>query len=316
MSNQPIKFIPSEKSEWLIKRSHTAFILLCIIASKARRACESKDGLEIGEAYIGDWKSYGMSEQNYRTAKKILCQLNIIKIVETNRTRKRSTTGLTTEGTKVKLLDSVIWDINYEETNDRTNDCLTTENPLVKPMPEKRLTNDRTNDEALFFASLKKESEKEKSCSNIIYISGPSDEKSPAIRSLPVKKDELEGLLIYCQAHNLPIEEKDLKTWLRKYGCEKITTNLTLLLKRNQSFSIRLMEAALKEDYAGESERILINRNLAMNYQKQMQWNSLIITQKYCRCEVTGNSLMFKLHPDSFKETLIRMYERQNENFG
>jgi len=149
MSERFIKFIPSEKTEWLIKKNSYAFCLLCLIASRARRYSGHLDGLEIGEAHIGNWKSYGMSQQNYRTAKDLLCKLNIIKIIETNRNRKNPTTGVTTLGTKVKLLNSDIWDINIESANDSSNDDLTT--PQRRTRKKERKKEEEQASCAIFF---------------------------------------------------------------------------------------------------------------------------------------------------------------------
>ena len=127
MSERFLKFIPSDKSNYLLTKHPNAFILLCIIAQRARRYEGHIDGLHIGECYVGDIESYGMTEQKYRTAKKVLTELKIVEIVETCRNRKKSTTGTTTVGTKIRILDSSVWDINSEEANDRNNDRPTTD---------------------------------------------------------------------------------------------------------------------------------------------------------------------------------------------
>ena len=107
-----------------------AFILLYFIARRARRYDGHSDGLTIGMAKIGDWEKLGLSRQNYRTALKVLTRYKFLEILETNRTRKKSTTGSTTEGTLVRLLDSRVWDINSQDNNHRPNHCLTTAQPL------------------------------------------------------------------------------------------------------------------------------------------------------------------------------------------
>ena len=130
MSERFIKFIPSDEAMYLLIHKGNAFRLLTIIAESARRYSGGADGLQIGEAFLGDWKSYGMTEQNYRTAKRILIQRQHLLLIETNRNRKKSTTGVTTAGTKVKLISSNVYDINIEMPNDRPNDCLTTDQRL------------------------------------------------------------------------------------------------------------------------------------------------------------------------------------------
>lgn len=141
-----IKFIPSAEAMWLLKRKPNAFRLLTIIAEAARREEGLPDGLLKGEALIGNWADYGLTEQTYKTAKKLLVERGHILIVETNRTRKKLfesywkvnekvatdlTTPVTTTGTKVKLISTTVYDINLKEgndrSNDRSNDSLTTD---------------------------------------------------------------------------------------------------------------------------------------------------------------------------------------------
>ncbi len=127
MSERFLKFIPSEEAMYLLTKKGHAFRLLTIIAELARRYDGGADGLKTGEALIGGHENYDMSEQNYRSAKKILVRRQHLKIIETCRTRTKVTTGVTTVGTKVKLLSSSVWDINLEEGNDRSNDQVTTD---------------------------------------------------------------------------------------------------------------------------------------------------------------------------------------------
>ena len=102
-----LKFnIESDEGEFLAIHHPNAFILLFFIAKRARRVSGLADGLVIGECHLGDYKSYGLTESKYRTAKKVLCKRSLIKITETCRNRKKLTTGLTTVGTLVQLLDS------------------------------------------------------------------------------------------------------------------------------------------------------------------------------------------------------------------
>lgn len=138
MSERFIKFIPSEEAMYLLKKKGHAFRLLTIIAEAARRYENGTHGLRTGEAFIGGFEDYDMTEQNYRTAKKILEKRGHIEIVETCRTRKgltevqrnsntKITTEVTTVGTKVKLLSSSVYDINIDAPNDRSNERLTTD---------------------------------------------------------------------------------------------------------------------------------------------------------------------------------------------
>lgn len=122
-----IKFIPSVEAMYLLKEKGHAFRLLTIIAESARRYDGGSDGLKIGETFIGGYENYDMTESNYRSAKDILIRRSHVEIVETCRTRKKVTTGVTTVGTKVKLLSSSVYDINLEEGHDRKDDRPTTD---------------------------------------------------------------------------------------------------------------------------------------------------------------------------------------------
>ncbi len=131
MSNSRfIKFIPSKESNFFLEHHPNAFLLLALIATRARRISGNPDGLEIGEARIGDYSKCGIeSRKKYRTALELLIKKKIIEKVETCRTRQKSATGTTTVGTKVKLLRSDIWDINSEDSNHRLGHRGATEGP-------------------------------------------------------------------------------------------------------------------------------------------------------------------------------------------
>ncbi len=97
----------SEALEELLSNGyHMEFALLSIIAKRARWS-ESKtsNGLQFGEALIGDYSTYGMSRQQYRTAKENLVKLGMI------------TSRPTSKGTVVKLEDSSIYTINSDSAN-------------------------------------------------------------------------------------------------------------------------------------------------------------------------------------------------------
>lgn len=130
MSDRFIKFIPSEESEWLLENQPNAYLLLNLIAIRARRISGNPDGLEIGEALIGDFNKCGLKTRGqYRHALSILETRAHIKISENCRTRKKATTGTTTIGTKVKLLRSDVWDLNLKVNNHRNDHPTTTEQP-------------------------------------------------------------------------------------------------------------------------------------------------------------------------------------------
>lgn len=114
-----IKYIPSDKAAWLRENHPNAYLLLSLIAERARRTPGHIDGLEIGDAHIGDFQVAGIeSRSKYRTALKTLIDFRVLAIKKTCRSRKslKSTTEIATDkstiGTLVTLLSSDIWDIN------------------------------------------------------------------------------------------------------------------------------------------------------------------------------------------------------------
>ncbi len=150
MSERFLKFIPSPAAIKFAIQYKNAFVLLMIIAERARRFNGDPDGLTIGQCHLGSHKNYGMTEKEYRYAKKVLVDQGLIKIVVTNRTRKKAeqtkklfestfgatvgATELTTTGTIVELLNSSVWDINSDDGNqdkgDRKGDRGATEGRL------------------------------------------------------------------------------------------------------------------------------------------------------------------------------------------
>jgi len=129
VSKRYLKLNPCEETIWLLANHPFAYLLLSLVAIRAERNIDNPSGLQIGESFIGDYEAIGATRQQYRTALNVLVRRKYLTISETCRTRKKSTTGTTTKGTKVKLLNSIIWDINIEEVNHRLNQCPTTDQP-------------------------------------------------------------------------------------------------------------------------------------------------------------------------------------------
>jgi hypothetical protein len=141
MSEPFVKLIRSDETRYLARKYHNAFILLTFIAERARRENGNPDGLLVGECHIGDYKEYGLTEKEYRNAKKILVERKHIEIIETCRTIKseknskstlnlqnrekwadKRATKVTTIGTLVKIISRTVYDINSEEDNQQKGD--------------------------------------------------------------------------------------------------------------------------------------------------------------------------------------------------
>jgi hypothetical protein len=123
-----IKMVKSRKTNELIK-DRNAFALLAQIALRAKRTNDfSVHGLEIGEALIGDYKSIGLTERKYRTAKAKLREWGFV------------TTKATNKGTIAKLINSEVFDINEEaERRPKRQDSDEQETTNKKEKNEKRI---------------------------------------------------------------------------------------------------------------------------------------------------------------------------------
>lgn len=109
MGNGFIQFIRGDESFELIRRSHHAFILLAVIAQRARRTPNIINNLEVGEAMLGDFENYGMTKQEYRTAKQILEKCDLVTLIPTPK------------GTIAKIINTSIFDINIIGNNTQAN---------------------------------------------------------------------------------------------------------------------------------------------------------------------------------------------------
>jgi hypothetical protein len=135
-----IKLIDSEEVLYLIEHHPNAFLLLTLIALRARRVSGKPDGLIIGDSILGDHKSAGLSRQQYRTALQKLVELGHIEIVYNGKRflkREKSTIKITINSTLVNLCKSTIYDINPETTNHHDNQRATNEQPTSNHKEER-----------------------------------------------------------------------------------------------------------------------------------------------------------------------------------
>jgi len=101
-----------------------AFVLLTVIALRARRTDEFNiHNLQSGEALIGDYKKYGLTRQQYRTAMKRLGQWRFAAFKPT------------TNGTVATLLDQRIYDINLACEQPAGNHQITNDPPTANHRP-------------------------------------------------------------------------------------------------------------------------------------------------------------------------------------
>lgn len=155
----------------LVEKHHNEFILLTVIAMRARRSSEKCkfNGLKQNEAMIGDYRKYGMTEAVYRSSK-----TNVQKW-------GYATFKGTSKGTIATLSDSRVYDINSEPANVRDDTPATGE-----PTHQQRTDNVRV--------TTKKNVKDEKDAKNEESSPSPSSDREvpePQIKSRknsPAKK--------------------------------------------------------------------------------------------------------------------------------
>lgn len=104
------KALRNDEALELIAANANAFVLLYVIAYRAQWSNKfNRHGLDPGEALLGDFKTLGMSEQNYRTAKQVLRRFQFATFRPTPR------------GTVAKLLDARIFDLCLAPANEPAN---------------------------------------------------------------------------------------------------------------------------------------------------------------------------------------------------
>lgn len=101
----------SSEFKVLIKQRPTAFVLLAVIAVRARKVpLKIDDGIKVGEAFIGDCEEYGATAQTYRTDKKYLEKMKIATFKPTNK------------GTIAMIVNSSIFDISRVSSTSKLTD--------------------------------------------------------------------------------------------------------------------------------------------------------------------------------------------------
>lgn len=94
--------------------SQRAFFLLYVIARRANwHPGYNAKGLDHGEAFIGDYKNIGFTEQEYRTAKALLAKGGFATFRSTNK------------GTIARLADMRVFCVSEVPANEQNNGCST-----------------------------------------------------------------------------------------------------------------------------------------------------------------------------------------------
>lgn len=120
----------------LIKANPLAFVLAYVIAHRSRyHVGFNRHNLALGEALLGDFKSYGMSERQYRTAKEQLAKWGFATFRTTNK------------GTIGKLTDTRLFSVFRLPADGRKDEQVTDSRRTAdgQPTTNKISKNDKSN---------------------------------------------------------------------------------------------------------------------------------------------------------------------------
>lgn len=102
-ANSYFKAFRSDDAWELLETNKNAFVLLWVIAGRAQRTARfNRFNLKPGQALIGDFKRYGMTEKQYRIAKETLEKFNFAAFEGA------------TKGTIATLISTSIFDVNLD----------------------------------------------------------------------------------------------------------------------------------------------------------------------------------------------------------
>jgi len=105
-----IKYMRNPEIIELGKKRPTALVLLLLIVNRAKNTESGNPDLNIGEAFIGDWKIYCKSQRCYRDDKQLLARWQILTYRATNK------------GTIARLSNRDYFDVDWEnQTSKQTN---------------------------------------------------------------------------------------------------------------------------------------------------------------------------------------------------
>lgn len=126
----------TELLNYLAKERPTSIVLLLLIAVRAKWRTNHPDkSLEIGECYLGDFKSYGATRMSYRS--------DLANLKRTNQV----TTRVTNKGTIARLVSSELFDINPENITTEVTNQLARQQPATNHPTNQRLTTNQEGKE-------------------------------------------------------------------------------------------------------------------------------------------------------------------------
>lgn len=301
MSQRFLKYIVSDKSSWLRKNHPNAYLLLSLIAERARRTSGHIDGLEVGDAHIGDFKMAGIeTESKYRTAKNILIRIGAIKNKETCRNRKKLTTDITgkttTVGTLVTLLNSEFWDINKlsddDRNDDRNDDRIATGS---RPSDDEQERKERKNEKKDVTLE-----ETKNDPSSIVSFSSFLKEESGIVPS---------EVRVFLDNNHLVLSNTDLEAWCALYEPDRVIGTITLMLSQAKSVTNPggwLMKA-FRENYFQRNR----NWEICLRFKRERPLAKIKVLKSYSVNEITREEIPYTLDEDDLVRKLNEMLDQQ-----
>jgi hypothetical protein len=330
-----LKFLPCEKSFWLLRSFPKAFLLLAHIAEFAQRSLESDEGLLFGDVILGNFREIGLSHKEYRTAMGKLIQYGFIETVwnEKNKAKQKRAIKRAIKREVVNLINFEVWDIRPDDSpSDKNKENTIHEGQTegqTDPTPksyailadksalkgqtdfgdqgkqndfQKMFPNEKNAGNvscSLFFKKQKEKQEKEK-------VPNPSKLSFVPFSTQKIS-DEIDGMMAFIEIKEYDISRSFLEIWIQKRGFEYVFANFQVLMNHSKPFTTSAgawFNTALTKDYAGVKERKEINRKYAQSFKFKMNYKSLKINLTCATDEETGDDFQFSLPVETFTYAL------------
>jgi len=196
-------------------RDPYAFALLALIARRARwRTLLSSDGLEIGEAMLGDCENFGMTRAIYRNRLRRLIRWGQIATRRTNK------------GTIAKLISSLVFDLNLPANGQLQNHQQDHQRTNAEPSENHQ----KTNGEPLTNKGRREEGDKE------IKKNAAAERKDAALKIAATITDlkDINRLEEFYPSHNLSAEWSFYSKYRDKLGKAKTGETFVEWLEKAQ----------------------------------------------------------------------------------
>jgi len=304
MTQRFVKLVTSETTRTLRKDHPWAFLLLTHLADHARGEWSENlnDGLLPGDCIMPGWEVLNFpSEKVYRTAKKNLIDMGLIKIVYSIHGKKEGRIKGDQRAIKraiksevVNICNSDVYDLNISDKG---------EQKIAMRAEKGRHT--RTKNEDISF---KKENEEKKerplqpaAAGSSKIVSFPSQEKMNEI---------LEACEVYVAANELKISLKTLRVWVKKFDEHIIVQQLSNLASKKNEVG---KHEAWMEISMASIQNFTLNKTFIEEFVKKNNIICIIPLKNYCRDIETGNDYAYNLPHESFKEIIYRKFNQKLE---